>query len=79
MSELIPNPPPRPVSILDAEFWDHCANGVLAFQRCSDCGTWRHIPRFMCASCLYCLKLMDFFFAGSSAGMIASTYVNIYT
>ena len=23
----------------------------LRFQRCTDCGTWRHIPRDMCAKC----------------------------
>ncbi len=51
MNEFIPNPPPRPVSYLDAEFWAHCAEGRLAFQCCTACGTWRHIPRFMCAAC----------------------------
>ncbi|MFT4561730.1 MAG: putative OB-fold protein [Gammaproteobacteria bacterium] len=51
MSEFIPNPPPRPVTYLDEEFWQHCATGKLGFQCCEQCGTWRHIPRFMCAKC----------------------------
>ena len=29
----------------------HCAQGELRFQRCTDCGTWRHLPRVMCAQC----------------------------
>lgn len=36
---------------LNAEFYAECARGRLAFQRCSDCGTWRHPPRTMCARC----------------------------
>lgn len=34
-----------------AEFYAFCKNHELRFQRCSDCGTWRHIPRDMCAKC----------------------------
>jgi uncharacterized OB-fold protein len=34
-----------------AEFYDFCKNHELRFQRCSDCGIWRHIPRDMCARC----------------------------
>ena len=34
-----------------AEFYTFCKNHELRFQRCSDCGTWRHIPRDMCAKC----------------------------
>ena len=48
MSEFIPNPPPRPVTYLDEQFWQHCATGKLG---CEQCGTWRHIPRYMCAKC----------------------------
>ena len=51
MSDFIPNPAPRPKHYLDEQFWEHCAQGVLAFQCCLDCETWRHIPRFMCANC----------------------------
>ena len=34
-----------------AEFYAFCKNHELRFQRCSDCETWRHIPRDMCARC----------------------------
>lgn len=27
------------------------ATGMLHVQRCSDCGTWRHPPRWYCPSC----------------------------
>ncbi len=33
------------------KFYDFCRKGELRFQRCSDCGTWRHVPREMCAEC----------------------------
>jgi hypothetical protein len=36
---------------LAAQFYGECAKGHLAFQRCRDCGTWRHLPRHVCASC----------------------------
>lgn len=32
-------------SVLSAE------TGRLHLQRCADCGTWRHPPRFRCAAC----------------------------
>ncbi|MAA73312.1 MAG: hypothetical protein CMN28_01220 [Salinisphaeraceae bacterium] len=53
MSDNLPNPAPAPTSqhYLDQQFWDHCAQGVLAFQCCLECGTWRHVPRYMCAHC----------------------------
>jgi len=51
MSEFIPNPAPRPMNLLDQQFWDYCADGMLCFQCCVDCETWRHMPRFMCANC----------------------------
>ncbi len=44
-------PLPRPDDELDAQFWEHCARERLCFQRCSACGTWRHLPRRMCARC----------------------------
>ncbi|HZP44057.1 MAG TPA: OB-fold domain-containing protein [Candidatus Binataceae bacterium] len=34
-----------------AEFYAFCKNHELRFQRCSDCGAWRHVPRDMCAKC----------------------------
>ena len=33
------------------EFYEYCRKHELRFQRCTDCGTWRHIPRDMCAKC----------------------------
>lgn len=51
MSEAISHPRPQPQDDLDDAFWAHCAKGVLCFQRCSDCGTWRHLPRYVCAQC----------------------------
>ncbi len=36
---------------LHKEFYDHCKNNTLHFQRCSDCQTWRHVPREMCPEC----------------------------
>jgi uncharacterized OB-fold protein len=34
-----------------AEFYKFCKAHELRFQRCTDCRTWRHIPRDMCAKC----------------------------
>ncbi len=36
---------------LCAEFYAHCARQELCFQRCDDCGRWRHLPRHMCEGC----------------------------
>src|SRR5262249_3763086 len=33
------------------DFYGFCKRHELRFQRCTQCGTWRHIPRDMCASC----------------------------
>ncbi len=44
-------PLPSPEDPLVAEFWEHCSRGELRFQRCSECGSWRHLPRFACAEC----------------------------
>jgi hypothetical protein len=33
------------------EFYKFCRDHELRFQRCTRCGTWRHIPRDMCAKC----------------------------
>lgn len=44
----------KPLPTLDGltkEFYDFCQSGELRFQRCSDCGQWRHVPREMCAEC----------------------------
>lgn len=36
---------------LTREFYDHCKQGTLHFQQCVGCGTFRHVPREMCAEC----------------------------
>ncbi|MFN0029829.1 MAG: Zn-ribbon domain-containing OB-fold protein [Acidimicrobiales bacterium] len=53
-----PNPPsssPRKyvpeTEGLNQEFFVHCVSGTLHLQRCSDCGTFRHPPRYYCQKC----------------------------
>jgi uncharacterized OB-fold protein len=44
----------KPLPLLEGfagEFYAWCNKGELRFQRCSDCGAWRHVPREMCAEC----------------------------
>jgi uncharacterized OB-fold protein len=41
---------PKPVG-LNAQFYEHAAREGLHLQRCTACDTWRHPPRFVCASC----------------------------
>ncbi len=36
---------------LTKEFYDWCKQRELRFQRCKNCGAWRHVPREMCADC----------------------------
>lgn len=36
---------------LTAEFYAWCRRGELRFQRCTACGTFRHVPREICAAC----------------------------
>ncbi|RLQ21083.1 DNA-binding protein [Seongchinamella sediminis] len=36
---------------LTKEFYDFCRQESLHFQQCSECGTFRHVPREMCAEC----------------------------
>jgi uncharacterized OB-fold protein len=36
---------------LTQEFYGWCKQHELRFQRCADCGAWRHVPREMCAAC----------------------------
>jgi uncharacterized OB-fold protein len=33
------------------EFYEHCRQGELRFQRCTSCGKWRHVPRHKCGAC----------------------------
>lgn len=46
----VPKPLPRPQG-LNADWYRELAAGRLCFQRCDDCGVWRHPPRFRCAGC----------------------------
>ncbi|OAO04864.1 hypothetical protein A8B75_06910 [Sphingomonadales bacterium EhC05] len=49
--QVPPKPLPRPQDPVEQEFWDRCQDGNLYFQRCSECDTFRHLPRYMCAKC----------------------------
>jgi uncharacterized OB-fold protein len=53
MSEpFFPPEMPRPqVEPLTRPFWDAAREGRLVIQRCRDCGTFRHLPHALCASC----------------------------
>jgi hypothetical protein len=43
---------PLPVPTRDsAPFWEATRRGELRFQRCTDCGTFRHYPRPRCPRC----------------------------
>jgi uncharacterized OB-fold protein len=44
----------KPLPLLEGfanDFYAWCKQRELRFQRCSHCGTWRHVPREMCAAC----------------------------
>jgi len=44
----------KPLPVMDGltkDFYDWCKQEELRFQRCTDCGAWRHVPREMCAEC----------------------------
>ncbi len=43
-------PLPQP-GLDNAPFYEAARRGELRFQRCSDCGTFRHYPRPICPSC----------------------------
>lgn len=36
---------------LTKEFYGWCKEHQLRFQRCQQCGNWRHVPREMCDEC----------------------------
>ena len=47
-------PIPKPLPELEGfakEFYEGCQRGELLFQCCGGCGSWRHVPRELCASC----------------------------
>ena len=44
----------KPLPLMDGttkEFYDSCKKHELRFQRCKQCGKWRHVPRVMCSAC----------------------------
>ena len=43
-------PLPRPTE-RHGEFYAFCKQHELRFQQCSNCGTWRHMPRETCPEC----------------------------
>ncbi|PCJ14126.1 MAG: hypothetical protein COB04_15655 [Gammaproteobacteria bacterium] len=47
----IPKLAPHTTMDLDEQYWAHCAEAQLHFQKCDDCGSWRHLPRYMCSKC----------------------------
>lgn len=54
MSEKSEQAYEKPLPLLEGmagEFYEHCKNHELRFQRCTQCSTWRHVPRNMCAQC----------------------------
>jgi len=46
----IPRPLPK-LEGLTGHFYDCCRKGELRFQRCTNCGCFRHPPRELCAEC----------------------------
>jgi uncharacterized OB-fold protein len=44
----MPLPQPEPAT---AGFWDGCAARELRIQRCTSCGTHRHVPTPLCSNC----------------------------
>ncbi|TNE34612.1 MAG: Zn-ribbon domain-containing OB-fold protein [Alphaproteobacteria bacterium] len=48
MPEAVPGPE---ASFDDMAYWRNCQKKKLTFQRCADCGTFRHPPGPFCSSC----------------------------
>jgi uncharacterized OB-fold protein len=45
-------PIPRPAGTgIEGEFWARVHEGVLAIQRCGECGEWQHPPLPVCRTC----------------------------
>ncbi len=51
VQKVITKPKPEVRDPIEQEFWDNCQRGVLYFQRCTSCGLWRFLPRYLCAHC----------------------------
>jgi len=50
-SKEMTRPLAEPDDDLVEAFWENVYKGELRFQRCEECGTWRHLPRHLCANC----------------------------
>ena len=48
LPDAVPGPEP---TIDDRPFWEACQRRELRFQRCADCGRFRHPPTPACARC----------------------------
>jgi len=47
-------PPEMPVPVVEAltePYWSAAREGRLVIQRCTACGTHRHLPHVLCAAC----------------------------
>ena len=51
MSVFPADMPVPQVEALTEPFWAAAREGRLVIQRCTDCGTFRHLPHVMCAVC----------------------------
>jgi len=51
MTEIAYDKPLPKLDGLTKEFYDWCRQGELRFQRCKHCGSFRHVPREICAEC----------------------------
>jgi len=51
MTEVAYNKPLPKMEGLTKEFYDWCRKRELRFQRCKQCGSFRHVPREVCAEC----------------------------
>lgn len=49
---MTPLPPLPAITPDTAPFYEAARRGELRFQRCADCGAWRHYPRPACPACL---------------------------
>jgi uncharacterized OB-fold protein len=49
--KIVTWPKPEVRDPIEQEFWDNCQSGVLYFQKCTSCGVWRFLPRYLCAHC----------------------------
>lgn len=51
MSTFPPEMPVPVVELLTEPYWEAARAGRLVIQRCTDCGTFRHLPHVLCGSC----------------------------